>query len=245
MMQYQMRLIPGGTFLMGSPEDELHHYEEEGPQHQVTVPTFFMSRYPVTQAQYQKVMGTNPAARYPDRFVALNKPVIGVSWVEAVEFCKRLSNTQQTYRLPTEAEWEYACRAGTTTPFHFGPTITTDLANYNGSSSYDFGPKGQYRRQTTEVDSFPANAFGLYDMHGNVREWCQDTWHSDYEGAPTDGRAWISGLEKKVIRGGGWSCLSMTCRSSFRFYGFPTEKYSSIGFRVVSDYISPFQAFGF
>jgi formylglycine-generating enzyme required for sulfatase activity len=115
--------------------------------------------------------------------------------------------TGREYRLPSEAEWEYACRAGTTTPFHFGETITTDLANYNGNYTYGSGSKGQYRKQTTDVGSFPANAFGLHDMHGNVWEWCQDTWHENYNGAPTDGSAWVdenANQNRMILRGGSW-----------------------------------------
>lgn len=148
-----------------------------------------MGRFPITQAQYEAVMGNNPATQYDgDRFVAPNKPVVGVSWQDAIAFCERLSEqTGKPYRLPSEAEWEYACRAGTKTPFHFGDTIKTDLANYNGNSTYGLAPKGTYRDQTTPVGSFSANAFGLFDMHGNVREWCPDYWHDNYDGAPGDG----------------------------------------------------------
>jgi formylglycine-generating enzyme required for sulfatase activity len=141
-----MVLVPGGTFIMGSPEDEPERKESEGPQHEVTVAPFFMGRYPITQAQYEAVMGTNPATRYedPDRFVAPDKPVINVSWDNAVEFCDRLAEqTGRPYRLPSEAEWEYACRAGTTTPFYFGKIITTDVANYNGDYTYNEGEKGK------------------------------------------------------------------------------------------------------
>ena len=144
----------------------------EGPQHSVTVPEFWLGKYAVTQAQYQAVMGAN-LSRFTEN--GANRPVEKVSWQEAVAFCEKLSQqTGRTYRLPSEAEWEYACRAGTTTPFHFGATMTTDLANYNGNYTYGDGPKGMYLERTTEVGSFPPNAFGLYDMHGNVWEWCAD-----------------------------------------------------------------------
>jgi formylglycine-generating enzyme required for sulfatase activity len=150
-----------------------------------------------------------------------------------VEFCDRLSNhTKRQYRLPSEAEWEYACRAGTKTPFHFGETITTDLANYDGQKS-----KGFYRSQTTEVGSFGvANNFGLYDMHGNVWEWCLDDWHSNYKGAPTDGSAWLDNKESsngKLLRGGSWYDLPEHCRSAYRSYYNLDGYYHSIGFRVV------------
>ena len=180
--------IPGGRFQMGAPA--AGRSDDGGPQHSVTVPEFWLGKYAVTQAQYQAVMGTNPS-----KFSAngANRPVEQVSWQEAVAFCEKLSQQAgRTYRLPSEAEWEYACRAGTTTPFHFGPAITTDLANYDGNYTYGNGSKGVYRQQTTEVGSFPPNAFGLYDMHGNVWEWCADHWHGNYDGAPTDGTAWLS-----------------------------------------------------
>lgn len=166
----EMVQIPGGTFTMGSPVSEAGRSGSESPQRQVTVPAFFMGRYQVTQAQYQAITGNNPS-----NFKGVNRPVEKVSWNEAVEFCKKLSQkTGRNYRLPSEAEWEYACRAGTTTPFYFGETITTDLVNYNGSvTPYASAPKGIDRQETTEVGKFPPNAFGLYDMHGigNKLEW--------------------------------------------------------------------------
>jgi formylglycine-generating enzyme required for sulfatase activity len=168
-----------------------------------------------------------------------------VSWYDAVEFCDRLTIlTNRQYRLPTEAEWEYACRAGTTTPFHFGKTITTELANYRGtdneeykwSGSYGDGPKGEYREETTPVNQFEgANAFGLCDMHGNVWEWCQDHLHSNYEGAPTDGSAWIEGgdADRRILRGGSWFSLPRFCRSAYRDSDVPGFGSDGSGFRVV------------
>lgn len=225
--------IPGGTFTMGSPADEEGRVDNEGPQHEVTVPQFLMGRYQVTQAQYQAVMGNNPA-RFTDN--GTNRPVESVSWDDAVEFCQKLSQqTGREYRLPSEAEWEYACRAGTTTPFHFGPTITTDLANYNGNYTYGSGPKGEYRQQTTEVGSFPPNAFGLYDMHGNVWEWCLDYRHDSYEGAPTDGSAWTTGGDesRRVLRGGSWFLYPRVCRSAYRSRNARDFTLFGNGFRVV------------
>ena len=228
----EMAAIPGGSFMMGSPENEERRYDNESPQHQVTVPSFFMGKYPVTQAQYQAIMGTNPSY-----FKGSNRPVERVIWNYAIAFCEKLSQrTGKNYRLPSEAEWEYACRAGTTTPFHFGETITTDLANYNGNYTYGQEPKGVYRRETTEVGSFGvANNFGLYDMHGNVWEWCQDNWHSNYEGAPIDGSAWL-GIEKntntRLLRGGSWVNDPDYCRSAFR-YTFNLAYDYELGFRVV------------
>ncbi|WP_339381453.1 bifunctional serine/threonine-protein kinase/formylglycine-generating enzyme family protein [Brasilonema bromeliae] len=228
----EMVQIPGGTFLMGSPPGEKQRESNEGPQHQVTVPGFFMGKYEVTQAQYQAIMGNNPS-----NFKGEKRPVEKVSWNDAVELCQRLSQkTGRTYRLPSEAEWEYAARAGTTTPFYFGETITTDLANYNGTKTYASEPKGQYRRQTTNVGSFPPNAFGLYDMHGNVYEWCQDDWHDTYQSARTDGSAWLtqgSTNVLKLVRGGSWGLSLGLCRSAFRYRVYPGLRYYVIGFRVV------------
>jgi eukaryotic-like serine/threonine-protein kinase len=227
----EMVAIPGGTFTMGSPETEKERFDREEPQHSVTVPAFFMAKYPVTQAQWQAVMGNNPAY-----FKGANRPVEKVSWNEAVEFCQKLSQmTGKNYRLPSEAEWEYACRAGTTTLFYFGETITTDLANYDGNGTYGNGPKGVYRQQTTDVGSFPPNAFGLYDMHGNVWEWCQDVWHENYNGAPTDGSAWESGGNSsyKLWRGGYWGNHPRDCRSAYRVFDSPGLRNFNIGFRIV------------
>jgi formylglycine-generating enzyme required for sulfatase activity len=239
LLPLHMVLIPGGTFMMGSPDNEPERIDAEGPQHEVTVSTFCMGRYPITQAQYGAVMGTNPAADYDqDRFVSPNKPVVGVNWDQAVAFCQRLTQrTGRPYRLPSEAEWEYACRAGTTTPFYFGKTLTTEVANYDGNFTYGSGPKGEYRNEPTPVDHFGiANAFGLSDMHGNVWEWCQDSWHNSYEGAPRDGSAWVDAKENKlrILRGGSWDCAPRTCRCAFRGSTFPEDRGSDSGFRVVS-----------
>ncbi|MFN6569146.1 bifunctional serine/threonine-protein kinase/formylglycine-generating enzyme family protein [Dendronalium sp. ChiSLP03b] len=237
----EMVQIPGGTFTMGSPAGEEKRYPSEGPQHLVKVPGFFMGKYEITQAQYQAIMGTNPS-----NFKGEKRPVENVSWNDAVEFCKKLSQkTGKTYRLPSEAEWEYACRAGTTTPFYFGETITTNLANYQGtdftfgsttySGNYSKGPKGQYRKETTEVGSFPPNAFGLYDMHGNVWEWCQDFYHKNYNGAPTDGSAWLNDNDNKarLLRGGCWLNSPDFCRSAYRVRLEADLRGYVFGFRVV------------
>ena len=250
-MGLDMILIPGGTFVMGSPENEPERSEDEGPQHEVTIPTFFLGRYPVTQSQWQFVAGLPQINQKldpdPSNFKGANRPVERVSWLEAVEFCDRLPTyTHRAYRLPSEAEWEYACRAGTTTPFHFGETMTTDLANYCGidrtidktlyKGAYGRGPKGEYRQKTTPVDHFTiANAFGLSDMHGNVWEWCQDHWHSNYQGAPIDGSAWLSEDKDSnyVLRGGSWYFNPWGCRSACRTYNSPDNRGDDLGFRVV------------
>ncbi len=245
--------IRSGIFQMGSPKDWVNDYEK--PQHSVTVPAFLMGKYPVTQAQWRSVAAL-PQIEItldadPAYFKGDKRPVEQVSWDEAVEFCQRLSvATGHQYRLPSEAEWEYACRVGTTTEFYFGETITTDLANYRGtdweyqgktySGSYRAGPKGIYREQTTDVGSFPPNAYGLYDIHGNVWEWCLDHWHDNYGGffrqAPTDGSAWVAGgnSDRRLIRGGSWNNSPASCRAASRYYDYPAGRGIYIGFRVVS-----------
>jgi formylglycine-generating enzyme required for sulfatase activity len=238
----EMVAIAGGTFMMGSPDSELERSDQEGPQHCVTVQPFLMGKFAVTQAQWRAVaalskvkIDLNPD---PSAFKGVNCPVERVSWYEAMEFCDRLSQkTGKKYRLPSEAEWEFACRAGTETPFYFGETITPDLANYNGNYTYGAGSKGVYREQTTEVGSFPANAFGLYDMHGNVWEWCADHWHDSYNGSPTDGSAWLNKNADenafRVIRGGSWYDYPRNCRSASRNSDFPRVANIFSGFRVV------------
>ncbi len=239
-VKLELVAIPGGKFQMGSPDEEEGRDDAEIPQHWVTVKPFLLGKHPVTQAQWQAVAALPPVNidldSDPAFFKGANRPVEQVSWHEAVEFCARLSKqTGREYRLPTEAEWEYACRAGTTTPFHFGPTLTTDLANYDGNYVYGSGPKGANRQQTTDVGSFPPNAFGLYDMHGNVWEWCLDHWHDHYEGAPTDGSAWIEGGDSnsRLLRGGSWLAYPWVCRSADRNWLLPDLRVIDIGFRIV------------
>ncbi len=234
-------IIPAGTFRMGSPRNELERSDDEGPQHTVNIASFLIGQYAVTQAQWRAVAGLpkrqidlNSDSSY---FKGNNLPVDSVTWLEAVEFCDRLSQfTGRTHRLPSEAEWEYACRAATTTPFYFGETITTDLVNYDGNSTYGSGPKGVYREKTTVVGSFPPNAFGLYDMHGNLWEWCADPWHDNYNSAPTDGSVWESGgnTQYRVIRGGSWYNIPWDCRSANRGRYEPDGRNRDFGFRVVS-----------
>ncbi len=235
----EMVAIPGGEFIMGSPEEEKESRDSERPQHKVTVKPFFMSKYQVTQAQWRPVTSLPRVNRdldpNPSRFKGDNRPVEKVSWDNAVEFCARLSKlTKRDYRLPSEAEWEYACCGTTKTPFYFGKTITPDLANYDGNYTYGSGSKGVYRQETTPVGQFPPNAFGLYDMHGNVREWCYDPWHDNYEGAPTDGSVWEIGKNQiRVLRGGSWNDLPGNCRSAYRSFSDPDNGNFTFGFRVV------------
>jgi len=218
--------IPGGTFMMGSPESEKERYNYEGPQHEVTISPFYMGKYQVTQAQWQAVMGNNPS-----NFKGDNRPVENVSWDDAVEFCKKLSEmTGKNYRLPTEAEWEYVCRAGTTTPFYFGDTITTDLVNYDGNYPYGAAPKGVYRKQTTDVGSFPPNAFGIYDMHGNVWEWCVDGMRDYNKTAQTDPIGPQEDGGSGVVRGGSWLNFARIARAAFRYYYVPGLSNSNQGF---------------
>ena len=252
----EMVAIPGGQFLMGFSQGEGRDYEK--PQHPVTVRPFYMAKYPVTQAQWRAVAAMDKfkdsldLKSSPSRFPRNDSddrdslPVEQVFWLEAQEFCQRVTKmaarqvdgTQWECRLPTEAEWEYACRAGTTTPFHFGETISTQLANYDGNYAYGQGQKGKYQQQTTPVGSFGvANDFGLYDMHGNVWEWCEDDWHDNYKNASEDGFAWLdvegesSGF--KILRGGSWDDYPNYCRSACRSRLNADVLNCNIGFRVV------------
>ena len=252
--------IPGGEFLMGSPSGEGD--DREKPQHQVRVSPFYMGKFPITQEQWEAVAQLPQVERElklePSEFTGKNQlPVERVSWDDAVEFCNRLSKyTNKKYRLPTEAEWEYACRSVISDqlspfesksvnsesrqvkypPFYFGGTITGELVNYNinGNKLYANEPKGEYRQTTTIVGKFPPNALGLYDMHGNVWEWCADNWHENYQSAPNDGNDWLSGNSRiKVRRGGSWYDGSDCCRSAYRSYSSRDFRFNSLGFRIV------------
>ena len=253
-----MVAIPGGTFLMGSP-GEKDDYKSEKPQHPVSVSAFYLSQTPITRAQWRFVAHLPREGKDLDPEPAEfkesdNNPVDRLSWYDAIEFCARLSrHTGKNYRLPSEAEWEYACRAGTTTPFHFGETITAELANYNSSKVYQQEKAKESPKKTTPVRSYPPNAFGLYDMHGNVWEWCLDPWHSDYQGAPpTDGSVWdetnndnryenllnsinelLTDKRIGVLRGGSWFVNPYYCRSAYRLVNYRRDNYDSRGFRVV------------
>jgi formylglycine-generating enzyme required for sulfatase activity len=265
----EMVAVPGGKYAMGTEDSEIERlckkygkdwFKSEKPQHEVTVQPFFMGKYPVTQAQWRAIASLPKIERElepePSNFKGDDRPVEQVSWYDAIEFCKRLSKaTGRDYRLPSEAEWEYACRALSVNseqssvssessqnsaypPFYFGETITGELANYNATYTYADEPKGKYRKQTTPVGQFPANAFGLYDMHGNVWEWCEDDWHDNYEGAPTDGRAWLSRNDNRshsqMLRGGSWSYFPVTCRSADRRDDDPDYRDFNLGLRVVA-----------
>jgi formylglycine-generating enzyme required for sulfatase activity len=252
--------IPAGEFLMGSPEDELERWSHEGPQHRVRLEPYSLARTPITQAQWRQVARWQPAPGDPPWERQLNPdpsffkgglplenrrpeddrlPVERVSWFDAQEFCRRLrQRTGRTYTLPSESQWEYACRAGTTTTYAFGTTLSQGEANVKSSG-------------TTEVGSFPANAWGLHDMHGNVWEWCLDHWHHGYEGAPADGSAWLSTLEQqnqsftkpvknviddsepRLLRGGSWNDFPGICRSACRDRAQPDYAIINVGFRLV------------
>ena len=238
--------IPAGSFVMGSPTNEPARGTDE-TQHTVTISqSFCMGKFEVTQAEYLAVMGNNPSYYTGD----LSRPVETVSWQDATNYCAQLTARERSagrlpagygYRLPTESEWEYACRAGTTTAFHYGSALRSGMANFHGyyeyppcggSTRYCPNPSGIYLGRTTSVGSYVPNAWGLYDMHGNVWEWCQD-WYgtypsgsvSDPQGAPTGSR--------RVIRGGDWDNYAIICRSAQRYYYNPTYRYYYFGFRVV------------
>ncbi|MBN3910121.1 MAG: formylglycine-generating enzyme family protein [Nostoc sp. NMS1] len=234
----EMVRIPEGNYWMGTAQKEGDYHER--PQHRVTITSFFLSRFPVTQAQWRAIAKTTKVRielnSDPSDFQGDNLPVEHITWFEAIEFCERLQlQTGKPYRLPSEAEWEYACRAGTETPFYFGETISPQLASYDGSKRYRSGPKERSSKQTSEVGSHnAANAFGLDEMHGNVWEWCADHWYDDYTNAPADGSVRITNnrVSPRVIRGGSWINEPNICRSAYR-NGFPPDnKVVTISFRV-------------
>ena len=258
----RMMAIPQGEFWMGSPKNETGRYDDESPQHLVKVPDFFMSQTPITQAQWRAIASLPQEGKKlelnPSKFKGDDLPVEQVTWQDAIEFCARLSKaTGKKYRLPSEAEWEYACRGianpvvKESKPFHFGETLTSNLANYNGTEIYQQEAKGEHREKTTPVRSFPPNAFGLYDMHGNVWEWCLDPWHGNYQGAPEDGKVWdeknndnryhdilenidvlIKDSRTHVLRGGAWYRDPRSCRSAYRSDYFDFDN-NNVGFRPV------------
>ena len=222
----EMVEIPGGTYLMGSTQEDC-----ELPEHPVKLPTFFMSKYPVTQQQYKAITGVNPSVFKGDQL-----PVENVSWSNAISFCEELAiQTGRNYTLPSETQWEYACRAGTTTAFHFGEGISSDLVNYNGNYTYALVHKQNFRQKTVPVGSLMPNAYGLYDMHGNVWEWCLDDWHTNYNGAPDNQTSWVSQRINrwKVVRGGSWNTCPQDCRSASRSLQMFDSAHKDIGFRLV------------
>lgn len=242
----EMSLIPKGKFMMGSPSSEKDLGNNESPQHEVNFPQdFYMGRYAITQAQWKAVMVnfTEEFNKADAKFKGDNRPMINVSWHEAREFCKRISSTRGTYRLPTEAEWEYACRAGTITPFHFGESITPSLVNYNGEYPYANASMGEYRRQTVDVKSFDPNAWGLYQMHGNVWEWCLDE-NIEYRkkssnlknnGSEPYGDMNVNDNDNRfrIRRGGSWNDNARNCRSAYHISNYALYLGNDFGFRVV------------
>ncbi len=242
-VQLEMVRIPSGSFVMGAPKSEGGSFDSERPQHSVTIPSFALGKYPVTQIQWQTVAAFPEVNREldpdPSSFKGDDRPVENISWHDAVEFCDRLSrHTHRAHRLPSEAEWEYACRSGTTTPFHFGETMTPELANYDWSQTYGKiqVTKGKDFHGTTPVGQFgTANTFGLYDMHGNVWEWCADHWHDNYDNAPTDGSAWLTDDQEanRLLRGGSWTFSPVSCRSAAHDCSPPSGRAYAFGFRVV------------
>jgi Uncharacterized conserved protein len=232
---------------------QLKSFDIEQPQHRVEISQpFYIGRYEVTQAQWKQVMGSNPSEvkdvskdqPFPVRVTRTprkgcdNCPVDNISWNDAQEFIRNLNarNDGYTYRLPTEAEWEYACRAETTTAFSSGDSLLPSQANFNGNYPFGGAPKGVYLAKTIPVGSYQPNGFGLYDMHGNVWEWCEDIWHEDYNGAPPDGSAWLNGGDsnKRVLRGGSWNDIASSCRSAYRLSYFQKYGGITIGLRVVA-----------
>jgi formylglycine-generating enzyme required for sulfatase activity len=256
----RLLLLRPGQFRMGSPESEAERYDREGPPRLVRINRgLLIAAYPVTQEQYFQVMGSNPSWFSPSgggREKVLRRtlgffarvglletrrfPVESVSWHDAMEFCRRLSELPEekkegrVYRLPTEAEWEYACRAGTETPFHCGLSLSSLQANFDGSLPYGGAEKGPFLERTSEVGSYPPNVWGLYDLHGNVWEWCLD-WYDEgyYAHGPVHDPSGPEAGVKKVLRGGAWCRAGRACRSAYRAGVVPEAKCIDVGFRVV------------
>lgn len=259
----EMVEVPAGMFLMGSNTAELEQIESnysrslgkdakaelharlqsEAPQRMVKITGFFLSKYEITQTQWRAVASLPKVHRElmsdPSHFKGGRRPVEQISWEDAVEFCERLSKaTGRHYRLPSEAEWEYACRAGTNWPFSFGESVSSKWANYDGRQPYGQAAKDSNRRQTVIAGSLGmANAFGLYDMHGNVWEWCQDSWHENYLDAQVEGNAWEKDgdVQSRIVRGGAWDSPAAESRSTERRRAASTIRLNNIGFRVVAE----------
>jgi len=235
-----MVAIPQGKFMMGAIAKEKGSSDRERPVHRVKVEKFSIGEYPITQSQWRKVAQLPQIKQElkldPSHFKGDSRPVENISWLEAVEFCDRLSaSTGRQYRLPSEAEWEYACRGNTQTPFAYGETLTGELADYASTYAYAAETGSTYRRGTTSVGAFMPNAFGLYDLHGNVREWCADPWHENYSGALSKSKVWNKGgsdRSLRTLRGGSWANKPAHCRSAHRS-GYPEHLLNrAIGFRV-------------
>ena len=231
-------VVPAGSYVMGSPSSEEGRWGNEGPQHRVTIrEPFAVGVYEVTFEEWAACVSAGGCDGYvPDDqgWGRGRPPVINVSWEDAQRFVAWLRDeTGEPYRLLSEAEWEYAARAGTTTPFHTGSTIATSQANYDGDYTYGDGRAGVYREQTVKVGSFAPNGFGLHDVHGNVWEWVEDCWNDSYRGAPSDGTAWRSGdCSRRVVRGGGWISGPGVLRSAFRSGLDSGFRLNESGFRV-------------
>jgi formylglycine-generating enzyme required for sulfatase activity len=233
--------IPAGTFSMGVPDTLAGDYPDETPQHEVSIKQFYLSKYEVTQREWRAVATSLPKVSRdlnpsPSEVQGDSLPVTDVSWEDVMEFCARLSvKTGRLYRLPSEAEWEYAARGGTTSAFFLGATITPEYVNYDGTGPYGDGPQGVYRQKPVPVGSLKvANPFGLYDVHGNVWEWCAGEYHDSYRSAPSDGSAWVTGgdVTRRVVRGGSWNNLAVDCRSANRYSFAQRGKHKDIGFRL-------------
>ena len=227
----EMVVVPSGSFMMGSPADEPHRRDDEGPQHRVTISEpFAVGKYAVTVGQFEEFANEtghpNNEWHDPGFKQSADHPVVKVNWNDAKAYTEWLSTkTGQNYRLLSEVEWEYVARAGTTTAYHFGADITHEHANYHHAN-----------QGTVEVGSYPANVFGLHDVHGNVWEWVEDCWHDDYNGAPSDGSAWTSDCDfddrVRVLRGGSWDVNPGILRSAYRDYYYARNRNDVIGFRI-------------
>lgn len=251
----ELVVVPGGTFMMGSQPDELKRDDEEDPIHEVSVASFAVGKFEVTRGEFTSFveetgheaggscfvqtgsvgkMDASKSWRSPGFQQTGSDPVVCISWNSAQAYVTWLSQkTGGDYRLPSEPEWEYVARAGTRSPFHFGSTITSDQANYNGTHRYGEGDKGVYRGRTLPVGSFPPNAFGLHDVHGNVWEWVEDCWNDSYRGAPQGGSPWLSGnCGRRVMRGGGWGSHPGNIRSANRTRFILEYRNYNFGFRV-------------
>ncbi|MBT6830501.1 MAG: formylglycine-generating enzyme family protein [Rhodospirillaceae bacterium] len=234
----EMVVVPAGAFMMGSPESEVERNGDEGPLHKVAVrQRFAIGKYEVTITEWDACVAAGGCNAYRPSDMGWGRgerPVINVSYEDAKAYTTWLSGkTGQAYRLPSEAEWEYAARAGTATSFHFGGTIRIDQANYVGIQAYGSGERSGYRKQTVPVGSFPPNAFGLHDMHGNVYEWVEDCWNDSYANAPSDANVWTAGdCRIRVLRGGSWHDEPGNVRSASRF-SLKSEGWNSYGgFRI-------------